>query len=173
MYYKLVLYIHFIFTISIYFITIFLYLFIYLIIYMYLLSCPSLFCKASLDTLLHILSHNKYICIHTLYEVFLISNMKSILKKIHLYIRFWRNILNIVPITLNTPRYFLNFAWNVVLIIHTSTKGDISRPPPPPPFRSTHVPSLEPSCSLQQSLSRLIFKIWIEIRCAKLPAQRL
>ena len=42
--------------------------------------------------------------------------MKSILKRIHLYIRLWRNILNNVPITLNTPRYLLNFAWNVVLI---------------------------------------------------------
>ena len=44
--YKLVLYIHFISTISICFITLFVYLFIYLIIYMYLFSCPS-----TLDTL--------------------------------------------------------------------------------------------------------------------------
>ena len=144
---------------------------------MYLFSRPSLFCKASLDTLFSLSTCIlcpiiKYICKHTLYGVLLNSNRKSILKRIHSYIRFWRNILNNVPITLNTPRYFLNFAWNVVLIIHTSTKGDISRHPPPPPFRSTHVPSLEPSWSLKQSLSRLIFKILIWIRCAQLPAQR-
>ena len=44
--YILVLYIHFISTISICFITLFVYLFIYFIIYMYLFSCPS-----PLDTL--------------------------------------------------------------------------------------------------------------------------
>ena len=176
MYYKLLLYIFILFLQFLFvLLSLFVYLFINLIIYMYLFSCQSLFCKASLDTLFSLSTCIfcpiiKYICKHTLYEVLLNSNMKSILKRIHSYIRFWRNILNNVPITLNTPRYFLNFAWNAVLIIHTSTKGDISRHPPP--FRSTHVPSLEPSWSLKQSLSRLIFKILIWIRCAQLPVQR-
>ena len=144
---------------------------------MYLFSCPSIFCKASLDTLFSLSTCIfcpiiKYICKHTLYEVLLNSNMKSILKRIHSYIRFWRNIFNNVPITLNYPSVLSQFCLKCCSYNSYFDKRGYFQTPPPLFFRSTHVPSLEPSWSLKQSLSRLIFKILIWIRYAQLPAKR-
>ena len=79
--YIFILFLQFLFVL----LSLFVYLFIYLIIYMYLLSCPSLLFSLSTCIFCPII---KYICKHTLYEVLLNSNMKSILKRIHSYIRF-------------------------------------------------------------------------------------